>query len=63
MKRADIEHVLRALGSTEFRYSGDWVMTNCPLARWTHSKGRIQDRHSVFRLHEGFHQLIALHAA
>ena len=40
MKRADIEHVLRALGSTEFRYSGDWVMTNCPLARWTHSKGK-----------------------
>ena len=46
MKREVIETVLKKMGSREFKYSGDWVMTNCPLAPWTHDKGT--DSHPSF---------------
>lgn len=51
MRRKDIEFVLRSLGSSEFKYTGDWVMTNCPLAKWTHDKGT--DSHPSFGVREG----------
>ncbi len=39
MKRKAIEEILSKLGSKEFKYTGEWVMTNCPLPPWTHDGG------------------------
>jgi len=51
MRRKDIEYVLRGLGATQFRYTGNWVMTSCPLARWTHEGGT--DLRPSFGVREG----------
>lgn len=51
MKRADIEFVLGRIGATEFKVSGEWIMTNCPLAPWTHEKGT--DLRPSFGIREG----------
>lgn len=50
MQRKDIEYVLRKLGQDKFKYTSDWVMTSCPLAKWTHSNGL--DRKPSFGVHE-----------
>ena len=52
MKRKDIEVVLRKLGASEFKYTTDWIMTNCILAEWTHEHGR--DSNPSFGVKEGF---------
>lgn len=50
MNKADIKEVLSALGATTFKDSGESIMTNCPLAKWTHESG--QDRRPSFGVKE-----------
>lgn len=51
MKKASIEYVLRKLGISYFKDNGEWLMSSCPLAPWTHSGGT--DSRPSFGVHEG----------
>lgn len=50
MNRRSIEYVLQQMGITETRRTGEWIMTTCPLAKWTHASGT--DRHPSFGIRE-----------
>lgn len=46
MNREPLKHFLRLLGVGQIKDLGEWVSSECPLARWTH-KSRA-DRHPSF---------------
>lgn len=39
MRKQDIKEVLRSMGASSFKDSGESIMTNCVLAPWTHDGG------------------------
>lgn len=46
MNREPLKHFLRLLGVGQIKDLGEWVTSECPLARWTHKSGT--DRHPSF---------------
>lgn len=46
MDKRNLEVVLRSLGSNKLNYTDNWIMTACPLAEFTHEKGK--DKHPSF---------------
>lgn len=46
MNREPLKHFLHLLGARQIRDTGEWITSECPLARWTHKSGA--DRHPSF---------------